>query len=344
MKAIAFTVMSLLTALPALAYASSAPPQWEIANKLVRVKLYLPNAVSGFYRGTRFDWSGVIADLQYAGHSYYGPWFTQTDPKVPDFIYQGSEIVAGPCSAITGPVEEFTPALGYDEAKPGGTFLKIGVGVLRKPDNAPYSAYRLYEIVDGGKWSTKKNADAVEFTQELHDSSSGYGYVYWKKISLVAGKPEMLIEHRLRNVGSRPIHTSVYDHNFLVLDKQPSNPAFTITFPFEIKADQPVDKELAEVRKNQIVYLKTLAGQDRVYTSINGFSNSPDDYKIRIENTAVKAGMTITGDRPLAKMALWSIRSVLAVEPFIDISLEPGSQSTWKYGYEYYTLPRANSK
>ncbi len=81
-----------------------------------------------------------------------------------------------------------------------------------------------------------------------------------------------------------------------------------------------------------------------MYTSITGFSNSPEDYKIRIENTEVKAGMTITGDRPLAKMALWSIRSVLAVEPFIDISLEPGSESTWKYGYEYYTLPRANSK
>ncbi len=100
----------------------------------------------------------------------------------------------------------------------------------------------------------------MEFTQELHDSASGYGYVYWKKISLVADKPEMLIEHRLKNVGTRPIHTNVYDHNFLVLDKQPSNPAFTITLPFAITADPPVDKELAEVRKNQIVYLKTLGG------------------------------------------------------------------------------------
>ena len=60
--------------------------------------------------------------------------------------------------------------MGYDEAKPGGTFLKIGVGILRKPDDAPYSAYRLYEIVDGGKWSVKKSKDAVEFTQELHDA------------------------------------------------------------------------------------------------------------------------------------------------------------------------------
>jgi hypothetical protein len=29
------------------------------------VKLYLPDAEHGFYRGTRFDWSGVVvADLQ----------------------------------------------------------------------------------------------------------------------------------------------------------------------------------------------------------------------------------------------------------------------------------------
>jgi hypothetical protein len=44
--------------------------------------------------------------------------------------------------------------------------------------------------------------------------------------------------------------------------------------------------------------------------------------------------MTISGDRPLAKVSLWSIRSVIAVEPFIDISLELGSHSTWKYDYQ----------
>jgi hypothetical protein len=337
MKAIAYLVMSLLTVLPALAL----PPQWEITNTSLKVKLYLPDAANGFYRGTRFDWSGVVADLQYAGHSYYGPWFTQTDPKVPDFVYQGAEIIAGPCSAITGPVEEFT-ALGYDEAKAGGTFVKIGVGVLRKPDDSTYSGYRLYEIVDGGKWTIKKGADAIEFTQELHDASSGYGYIYRKKISLIAGKPEMSIEHSLKNTGTRSIHSSVYDHNFLVLNKQPTGPAFSLTLPFTITSDHPPEQGLAEFRGNQMVYLKTLAGQDRVYTTIQGFGKSAGDYKIRIENAEVKAGMTVTGDRPLARMALWSIRSVLSVEPFIDISLEPGSQLAWKYGYEYYTLPHSD--
>jgi hypothetical protein len=304
----------------------------------MKVKLYLPDATNGFYRGTRFDWSGVVADLQYAGHSYYGPWFTQTDPNVSDFVYQGAEIVAGPCSAITGPVEEFT-ALGYDEAKPGGTFLKLGVGILRKPDDAHYSGYRLYEIVDGGKWSVRKSKDAVEFSQELNDPSSGYAYIYHKRISLATDKPEMLIEHSLKNVGTRAIHTSVYDHNFLVLDKRPTDAGFAITFPFAISSNHPPEKENAELRKNQIVYLKTLAGEDRVYTSIQGFGSSAADYNIRIEHATAQAGMTITGDRPLASMSLWSIRSVLAVEPFIALAVEPGSQSTWKYEYAYYTLP-----
>jgi hypothetical protein len=272
MRTLAYTIMILLTSLPALAQASSAAPQWEIANSLMKVKLYLPDATNGFYRGTRFDWSGVVADLQYAGHSYYGPWFTQTDPNVSDFVYQGAEIVAGPCSAITGPVEEFT-ALGYDEAKPGGTFLKLGVGILRKPDDAHYSGYRLYEIVDGGKWSVRKSKDAVEFTQELNDPSSGYAYIYHKRISLGTDKPEMLIEHSLKNVGTRAIHTSVYDHNFLVLDKRPTDAGFAITFPFAISSNHPPEKENAELRKNQIVYLKTLAGEDRVYTETNRLGN-----------------------------------------------------------------------
>jgi hypothetical protein len=303
----------------------------------MQAKLYLPDAARGFYRGTRFDWSGVVADLQYAGHNYYGEWFTQTDPAVSDFIYQGSEIVAGPCSAITGPVEEFAP-LGYEEATPGGTFVKIGVGALRKPDDSPYSGYRLYEIADGGKWNIQTSADAVVFTQELQDSPSGIGYVYRKKISVAADQPKMSIEHSLSNTGAHTIETSVYDHNFLVLDQQVTGPAFTITFPFAISSDQPVDKQLAEFRANQIVYLKTLQGEESAYTTIQGFGKSADDYKIRIENATVNAGMIITGDRPLAQVSLWSIRSVLSVEPFIDLSIQPGSQQSWKYDYEYYTL------
>jgi hypothetical protein len=317
------------------------PPQTEITNGVLHANIYLPDFEKGYYRGTRFDWSGVINSLEYEGHQYYGPWFTKTDPNVIDFIFDGADIVAGPCSAIMGPVEEFSStdkALGYDEAKPRGTFIKIGVGVLLKPDNSDYNPYRLYKIVDPGKWTVRPEKDSVEFIQELKDPDSGYAYVYTKTVRLAKGKPEMVLRHSLRNKGRRPIDTSVYDHNFLVLDKQPTGPDFTITVPYEIKTEYPPDRELAEVRGNRFVYLKVLKDKDTVAASFSGFGGTPADYSITIENSKVGAGMKITGDRPLSQEHLWSIRSVLAMEPFIHMVVEPGKQFTWSYTYSYYTL------
>ena len=54
----------------------------EISNGVLKVGFHLPSSDSGFYRGTRFDWSGVIERLEFKGHNYYGPWFTKTDPNV----------------------------------------------------------------------------------------------------------------------------------------------------------------------------------------------------------------------------------------------------------------------
>jgi len=319
-------------------------PQAEITNGQVRVKLYLPDAKNGYYRGTRFDWSGVIAGLEYKGHNYYGPWFDRVDPHIQDFGYAGSEVVASPCTAISGPAEEFQThgtALGWGDAKPGGTFIKIGVGVLRK-DEGDYDFVKLYEIVDSGKWTVDKNRDFVEFIHELADSSSGYGYIFRKTVRLAPWKPEMVLEHSLKNTGRRTLQTSVYNHNFLVLDKQPPGPDFSISVPFQIRSPQPPHlpkKDLAEFRGNHVVFRKVLENEDVVETALLGFGASAKDNEIRIENRRVGAGMRIRGDRPLSFANLWSIRTVLAIEPFITMTIKPGTEFTWRISYEYYTLP-----
>src|SRR5262249_48554211 len=105
------TVMLVRTTLMLLicgiAVASSAADfgQAGISNGTIDAKLYLPDLRSGYYRGTRFDWSGVIHSLRFQGHEYFGPWFERYDPKTHD--------------AITGPVEEFLShdaGLGYQDA------------------------------------------------------------------------------------------------------------------------------------------------------------------------------------------------------------------------------------
>ena len=314
------------------------PPSARISGGGLRASIYLPDAKSGYYRGTRFDWSGVVHSLTYEGHEYYGPWFDKTAANVHDFIYEGGEIIAGPCSAITGPVDEFRP-LGWDAAKAGGTFVKIGIGALRKTDDAKYDNYHLYDIADPGKWTVRKTADSVAFTHDLKDESSGYGYLYRKTVRLAKDKPVMLLEHSLTNTGSRAIQTLVYNHNFLVLDKQAPGPGYTISVPFQIKTPRPPDGQLAAVHGNRVVYLKPLDGRDVVTFPLQGYGATAADHDIRFESTKAAAGMRIRADRPLARLSLWSIRTVVAMEPFIALDIEPGATFTWQSDYTYYTLP-----
>ena len=323
-----------------VSFGSSDHPATEISNGLIKAKIFLPDMRNGFYRGTRFDWSGTIYSLEANRHEYYGPWFTRTDPAVHDFVYREEDIVAGPCSADMGPVDEFAP-VGFQEAKSGGTFVKIGVGALRKTADTKYDNYHLYEIADGGHWTVDRRDAGVRFIQELRDASSGYAYVYEKDLQLTPSKAEMVLSHRLKNVGSRAIRTSVYNHNFLVLDGRPPGPDVTITVPFPIRAVRPFQNDLAEVRVNRIVYLKQLHGHDTVATAIEGFGPSAADNAFRIEDTVAHAGISARGDRPLLRESLWSIRSVIAMEPHVAIDVEPGAEFTWSTVYEYHGTPPA---
>jgi hypothetical protein len=341
LASLAFALAAALSQDPAAGQSQSSktpqmPPESVISNGQISVKLYLPDADRGFYRSTRFDWSGVIASLEFQGHQYYGPWFTGTDPAVRDFIYKGTDIIASAQSAVVGPAEEFSRPQGYNTAKPGETFVKIGVGVLRKPDDTNYSGYANYAIVDSGKWSVTKQADAVETVQTLADPASGYGYEYRKTVRVSAGRPELVIEHSLRNTGKLPLQTNQYNHNFLVLDGAVTGPEFTITLPFQIQSSRPPEPEDAEIRGNQIVYRKTLAGREQVAFGIQGFGKEPKDYDVKVENTKTGAGFRVTSDRPLASLSLWSIRSVICMEPFVDVSTEPGATTTWKFTYTYF--------
>ena len=314
------------------------PPVAEISNGKIRATVYLPDPVNGFYQGTRFDWSGVVRSIEANGHSYYGQWFTKRSETVRDFIYDGEDIVAGPCSSTMGPADEFRP-LGHDAAKPGGTFVKIGVGTLKRIDEKAYDAYRLYPIADHGKWTVKREGDSIEFFQVLRDESSGYGYEYRKTLRLVKGKSEMELEHSLKNIGRYEIETQVYNHNFLVIDGKGPQAETTVMLPFAVSTGRLPNPDLAAIEGNKVVYKKTLAGEDVVSFPIAGFGDTASDHEIHVENRVVKAGMSMRGDKPLKRLSLWSIRSNVSVEPFVAVSVAPGKEFRWTSSYGYYSIP-----
>jgi len=303
-------------------------PKAEISNGLIQAELMLPDSQHGSYRGTRFDWSGVISSLQFDGHEYFGRWYEHHDPKIHD--------------AITGPVEEFRTddkGLGYDEAKPGRTFVRIGIGTVRKPDEAAYRPFETYEIVDPGKWTIHKHQDRIEFTQRL-TSEQGYAYIYRKTVRLVKGKPELLIEHSLKNTGHKAIETTQYNHNFFVIDHEVVGPDVVVKFAFT-PVPQRGFKDRAEVRGQEIIFPHELEGKNGVFSELTGSSKDVKDYDFRVENVKSGAGVHITSDQPLDKVNFWAIRTVASAEPYIQLRIEPGKESRWTIRYDFYKVSPA---
>ena len=98
-----------MSGLTIIAMPTTKFPQKDITNGLISATIYLPDAKTGYYQGTRFDWSGNMVSLEYSGHNYFGQWFTKYSPEIHD--------------VIMGPVEEFAP-LDYSEIKPGAALLR----------------------------------------------------------------------------------------------------------------------------------------------------------------------------------------------------------------------------
>jgi hypothetical protein len=295
-------------------------PTKTISNGAVTAQFMLPEAGKGSYQGTRFDWSGIISSLTFKDHQYVGQWYAIHDAKIHD--------------AITGPVEEFLSndaGLGYAETKPGETFIRIGVGAVRKPDEKAYRRFETYDIVDPGERALRSGPDWIEFRHKIN--AGGYGYDYRKTIRL--DKTGFTIEHDLKNTGEKPIDTLVYNHNFFVIDNEVVGPDMVIRFAWTPKPDKPFQNG-GEITGQEIRYKQELQPGETVAADLSGFG--PFDF--RIENKKTLAGVWITGDHPLTKLYFWSIRTVACPEPYVHIAVAPKSLFKWSIRYVLYTFLR----
>jgi hypothetical protein len=295
MKRLFTTILLLISG----TYCFAQYPEASISNGLIEAKLYLPDASHGFYRATRFDWAGVVSSLKYKNHEFFGQWYDNHNPDVHD--------------AIQGP---------------------IGIGMLRKMSANPYRFSTQGDIANGGSWKVKKKKDRIEFTHTLTDGS-GYGYIYKKSLRLVKQKPELILEHSLKNTGRKNISTSTFNHNFFTIDKQPTGPDFTVTLPFAIK-NQSAGKNLIKFEGSQLKYLRELKKGESTMEYPTGFTGDRvEDYDFTVANSKTGASVRITADRPLSDFWYWSVATTLSPEPFIKVEAKPGETYTWNIKYEF---------
>ena len=299
-------------------------PTAHIGKGEMSAVIYLPDEQRGYYRGSRFDWGGVVACASLNGHTFFAEWFHRYDPLMND--------------AVTGPVEEFrhpTSEIGYDEAEPGGLFLKLGVGIVRRIDTAPYHFGGAYPIVDHGKWTVKTGKRSITFRQELH-SALGYAYVYEKTLTLDKHRNILTLQHRLRNVGSKPIDTSVYDHDFFMLDNRPTGPGMELHLPFVPIPDKPLPASV-QIDGRTVRFVAPLEPRNGVGAYITGYSNRVSDYDFTFEDKGSGIGVQQTADAPLVKMYLWATPKTVCPEGYLAIHVDPGKSQSWAIHYRFFT-------
>lgn len=307
-------------------------PHYVITNGIIQTSLFKPDKEKGFYRSTRFDWSGMIFQLTYRGHSYFLldkeknplPLRQVHDPEKPNHA--------------SGTSEEFSEIERVNKKKEYETRMKIGIGNIDKNGI----------IVDSGEWSVKNGRNYVVFTHILKDSY-GYGYKYTKRVELTLGKPELVISFDLKNTGKKRILTSQYSHNFFNIDNDyiGNNYELELFFPAKYKLVLPKSFQndffpYVVLEDNKLIFLKDLIlfegeGTDYgIYTRLTGFGDSVSENRCILKNKRTGAGVDISGDFPLSAFNFWADISTICPESFIDISIAPGESKKWKRVYHFF--------
>jgi hypothetical protein len=304
---------------------SVAYPFAELSNKEVKLQVYLPDTEKGYYRGTRFDWAGIISSMEYQGHQYFGEWSKTRDPL-------GS-------SDITGPVNGYlAPGLGYAEAVVGGEFIRIGVGAIEKIEEKDYGMFKTYKIIDNGKWTVKNGKDWIEFTQEIK-RETGYGFIYSKRIELTKDQPGFKMSCTLKNTGSKTIETDQFNHNFFIIDKAVPGPDYTIKFPFPcVYDDNPRNasaKKAVTIQDNALVFAAPV--ERMVWMSLKGYKEVVDN-QFEIVNNKTGAGVKVTMDVPLFDLNFYANNITFCPETFIFLKVLPGQEMKWSSNYSLFTV------
>jgi hypothetical protein len=295
-------------------------PQLLIANKDLKLTVYLPDIEKGFYRGARFDWSGLVARAEFAGHTVYGPFRTKHDPFGHD--------------SVVGPAEEFdmeVPPPGFQEAQLDEPFLKIGVGLLAKAKDQ-YQFWARQRFIAPPQWQVTHGADWVAFRQQEAEPR-GNAYDYTKRLALPTAGASFTLTHTLKNTGTQPIDTVQYCHNFTVIDGDPVGPNYRVAWPFDLGTPRQ-SRGKAEVRGRELVFPDELTSGS-VWIAFSTGTAGPQDNQVTVENRRTGAAVTIVGDQTPIEWRFYAERTAACPEPFIRLRVAPGEEARWQSGYTF---------
>jgi hypothetical protein len=267
------------------------------------------------YRSSRFDWCGQIASLRHKGIEFAGA--EKPGASQDDALYgRGFQGEFG-----------IKAAVGFDDCPMGGLYPKIGVGWLVK-DAESYDFYAPHAI-EAHRFKVESDPRRARFLCESGERR-GYAYRYVKELEARADGFDA--HYCLENLGSKPIATDEYCHNFMA--PEPIGPGVEVELGFEARAEgfaERVDPEGAAPWEGRILRFAKRPTREYyfggIFDSSHGALEGEASWVARFP-MGVEIEEKLEG--PLARCALWGSGHVISPELFVAINLAPGASMRWK--------------
>lgn len=330
------TLMRLIRGTSAPVPLSTTLTGHDVSGKPITVTVALPDAEAGRYRGTRFAHVPMVTAAQWNGHAFWGEW----NPARGDAFGHDSNAI--------GTAEEFDidgPA-SYTTAPPGAEFLKIGVGLLRKPVGmeTPYHFYDRYEVTRPARLvATRRGEGFVETEQAVRSDDKRLGYRYTYRVALVPGQATLRITRTLANIGSEPLSTEHYCHNFTRIDDDLAGPSYRVELAFTPTSEDAANagKQGLTLGKEGIGFSRILPDGAAAFARLTGFppkTGTAGDFTVGNQRTGGQIGVkhpSRSGESSLTRFNLYAAPGAVCPEPFWRITIAPGASHSWQTTYTF---------
>lgn len=292
---------------------AAEPPVAVLRHDTTVLTVALPDAQTGYYRGPRFDWGGMVIQAEWHGHTCFTELKRPHDPLLHDHA-------AGACEEFG-----FSGPDGYDETPVGGRFLKIGVGALVRDTAKPYSFGHPYPIAEAAGWKVEPGESALRFVQDF-TLDAHLAYHYEKTVTVRSDG--FRIARRIEARGDRPIITTHYCHNMFAIDQQPIDGTWRMELGWDAVANHSAPSFTMTGRT-----LSLVGPVSRTVWTDFSWPVAPATTDLSLIHGASQTTIRIVTDAPPASMSFYAEATAICPEPFVNVRAEPGSACTWTTDY-----------
>jgi hypothetical protein len=288
-----------------------------IANKVLEIEINKPGEN---YKGSRFDWTGNIAQICFGKNT-----FCTEETQDPDLINSSGRGLYNE-SGIDEPI-------GYDDCPVGDKFLKIGVGFLLRDSDEKYNFFKPY-IIEPAETETNIHNHSADF---ISQTRLDRGYACKLSKSVVLDGSSFSIIYSLENTGEKTITTHEYVHNFLSINRKDVNGDYVLKFPFQISENNfrafVNPQNVIKVNMNTIIWNNIPSG-DFFISHLEAPALNTTSWTL--ENCKEKCGIRESVNFQVLRINLWGTKHVISPEIFYPINLLPGKTLHWQRHYELF--------